>query len=574
MPASATARCSRCGHEPTYQAKLYAPWRVAMRHAPASHVLLLIVCNLLIAVFVPRRPICSWCHARRTPKAQASYSYDSFVHQVRHSRDEMALRRRAARLRPHPSTGRWKSEDRREVLDYLAWRDKSRCGLCAMPVPTGEAQIEHVVPKKFGMFDVSGGRASAGRTLRSMLDHVNNLQLAHDYCNRAKGNTPYISRWRHPRFPSLPVAGQVGAPRRYFWLPAGNRDRGSPGSDIAAGPRASAPSIGTRTRARAGPKAAREGRRREYTGVSFRSRRGPQSSRASGLIGAVGMVAAGLVLLFVLIPILGRDADEARPSGAAAPTTQALPSSPAPRDKAPPPPAPAATPSPAPAQTPAPPSVGEPVEDPGSNIDPMPSSDLTVPTDGPAVTTSTSGPTTSSAEPAGPPAVELTAPPDDWVPAVDANTSTFGHPDRSEFQWAAWQPGCPSCEPGATLSWVGSYAHPFNGNVFGTAGRPKLESACLHRVRSGPLIDWGRDVSDDAVEAIWVDGESAPPGSWWLHEQNNRVMIPEPAPFVESLQDAQQLRVLTAGGHDATFDVAGFLTSVVQANLDHCGYYP
>lgn len=157
---------------------------------------------------------------------------------------------------------------------------------------------------------------------------------------------------------------------------------------------------------------------------------------------------------------------------------------------------------------------------------------------------------------------------------MGGNTSSFGQPDRDDLQWVAWQPDCPSCEPGATLSWVGSYAHPFNGNVFGTAKRPKLVSACLHRVRSGPRIEWGRDVVGDTVEALWVDGESVSAGSWWPHEQAESIMIPEPAQFIELLQGAQQLRVVTAGGHDATFLVAGFLTSPVQANLDHCGYYP
>ena len=160
------------------------------------------------------------------------------------------------------------------------------------------------------------------------------------------------------------------------------------------------------------------------------------------------------------------------------------------------------------------------------------------------------------------------------MPVVDANTSSYGYPDRDELQWVAWQPDCSTCEPGATLSWVGSYAHPFNGNVYGTAERPKLASACLHRVRLGPLIDWGRSVTGDVVEALWVDGESVPAGSGWLDVRDDSVMIPEPVPFIELLQQAQQLRVLTAGGHDATFDVQGFLTTPVQANLDHCGYYP
>ena len=161
MPAAATARCSRCGHEPTHQAKPYAAWRVAVRRGPAWHGLLVAVYNLVVAVLVPRRPVCSWCHAPRTPRAQRSYGFDPFVHHVRHSREAMVLRRRAAALRPHPSTGRWDPKDRAEILAYLASRDDGRCGLCALPLPLAEGQVEHVVPKKFGLFDFSGGSARA-----------------------------------------------------------------------------------------------------------------------------------------------------------------------------------------------------------------------------------------------------------------------------------------------------------------------------------------------------------------------------------------------------------------------------
>lgn len=158
MPASATATCSRCGHEPTHQAKPYVVWL----HLPPGQFYLGIFYNLVVAVFSPRRPVCSWCHAVRTPRAQESHRFDPFVHHVRHSREEMALRRRVAAMRPQPSTGRWNSEDRAEILDYLARRDNGRCGLCALPLPTSEGQVEHVVPKRFGIFDFSGGSACFG----------------------------------------------------------------------------------------------------------------------------------------------------------------------------------------------------------------------------------------------------------------------------------------------------------------------------------------------------------------------------------------------------------------------------
>ena len=51
-------------------------------------------------------------------------------------------------------------------------------------------------------------------------------------------------------------------------------------------------------------------------------------------------------------------------------------------------------------------------------------------------------------------------------------------------------------------------------------------------------------------------------------------MVPEPLPFLDMLHDAEELRILTADGYDVTFTVAGFLTTPVQANLDHCGHYP
>ena len=174
------------------------------------------------------------------------------------------------------------------------------------------------------------------------------------------------------------------------------------------------------------------------------------------------------------------------------------------------------------------------------------------------------------------PFVELTAPPEDWEPEVDGIASTYGEPDRAGLQWVAWQPDCPSCEAGVTLTWVGSYAHPFNGSVTGAGGstRPKLQSACLHRQRSGPLIDWNRNMSQDRVEAVWIDGESAPTGSWWIGGTDNAHTAPEPGPFLDVLRHAQQLRILTVDGLDATFDVSGFSTTPVQANLDHCGHYP
>ena len=333
MPASVTARCSRCGHEPTHLAKPYAVWRLAVRRGPAWQGLIVVVYNLVVAVLVPRRPVCSWCYARRTQRAQHSYSFDPFVHFVRHSRDSMVLRRRAAALRPHPSTGRWDPADRAEVLAYLASRDAGRCGLCALPLPVAEGQVEHVVPKKFGLFDFSGGSARAGRTLESMLHHVDNLQVAHDYCNRAKGNSPSGFKWRHPALPPLPAARQIGTPRTYLWVPERGRDHGVPAAPTAVGTSASpspvAVSKGPGSGARRGIRVSR-------------------SARTPKLIGAAGMVAAGLVLLFVLMSTLGRDGDDPGSVPVVAPPTPVLPTSPVPQDDPSPSAAPAATANPSP----------------------------------------------------------------------------------------------------------------------------------------------------------------------------------------------------------------------------------
>ena len=159
----------------------------------------------------------------------------------------MVLRRRAAILRPHASSGRWVPEDRHTVLRYLAWRDGGRCGLCAMPLPARQGQIEHVIPKKFGYFDFSKGRASPGTALESRLHHVDNLQTAHDCCNRAKGDNAAAVNWRHPGLP--PVPPDARAPHG---LPGGGEilRAGTTGRDV--GVTSVTPTGGSRTAPRRG----------------------------------------------------------------------------------------------------------------------------------------------------------------------------------------------------------------------------------------------------------------------------------------------------------------------------------
>ena len=139
-----------------------------------------------------------------------------------HTRLRRAQRWLLKRKRPDGSTGRWDPNDRDLVVGYLWWRDDHRCGLCALRMERAGAQIEHVVPKKFGLFDLQssrrGRRAVAGREWQSRLHHPDNLQVAHAYCNRPKGNTPDPSKWRHPELRPLPVAeNTVGS--GYLWLP-------------------------------------------------------------------------------------------------------------------------------------------------------------------------------------------------------------------------------------------------------------------------------------------------------------------------------------------------------------------
>lgn len=57
------------------------------------------------------------------------------------------------------------------------------------------------------VFDVRrGGKAEPGTHWKSRLHKLDNLQIAHTYCNKRKGNTPEVKKWRHPAMPQLTVA--------------------------------------------------------------------------------------------------------------------------------------------------------------------------------------------------------------------------------------------------------------------------------------------------------------------------------------------------------------------------------
>ena len=291
----------------------------------------------------------------------------------------------------------------------------------------------------------------------------------------------------------------------------------------------------------------------------------------------VVMIAVGVVLLFVLFWIIGRGGDSVDPASGS-PSPAAAPS-----------PTPSGTRTVAPEEAPslATAAVADPV--PPQAVTPTPVVDEPPPVAG--------APASVPAQPPGPaeaddpttmpdaldhrPEIGLSEPPAGWTPYVGGNASTHGEPDRDDLQWVAWQPNCSSCEPGVTMTWVGSYASLFNGSV-GAAGhlRPMLRSACLHRVRTGPRIDWMRNVAGDGVAELWVDGSSVPPGTWWtvaapgVGGGQANLMIPDPEYFLTVIEGSREMSVVTADGLEATFVVEGFASTPIQANLDHCGHYP
>ena len=62
-------------------------------------------------------------------------------------------------------------------------------------------------PKIFAYFDISKtGKAVQGTRYKSLLHKLDNLQASHTYCNKNKGNTADVTRWRHATMPPLAVA--------------------------------------------------------------------------------------------------------------------------------------------------------------------------------------------------------------------------------------------------------------------------------------------------------------------------------------------------------------------------------
>ena len=102
------------------------------------------------------------------------------------------------------ASGRWSPEHRRKLLRYVYERDDRRCGA---ETRIEAAHVEHIVPKIFAYFDISKvGKAVQGTRYKSLLHKLDNLQASHTYCNKNKGNTADVTRWRHPTMPPLTVA--------------------------------------------------------------------------------------------------------------------------------------------------------------------------------------------------------------------------------------------------------------------------------------------------------------------------------------------------------------------------------
>ena len=107
------------------------------------------------------------------------------------------------------AAGRWDDDHRRSMLRYVYERDGGRCGICTAEMKIKGAQIEHVVPKVFVLFDVGkGGKAEPGTQYKSRLHKIDNLQAAHTYCNKRKGNTPEVETDKHSCCPGSNRPGQ------------------------------------------------------------------------------------------------------------------------------------------------------------------------------------------------------------------------------------------------------------------------------------------------------------------------------------------------------------------------------
>ena len=105
------------------------------------------------------------------------------------------------------ATGRWDADHRRRMLSYVHTRDGGRCGLCAGETKQKGAQIEHIVPKVFAVFDVGKGRQ--GRA-----GHPVQEPPAQD---RQPAGRPHLlqqAQGQHPRGRQVAAPGNATAHRR------------------------------------------------------------------------------------------------------------------------------------------------------------------------------------------------------------------------------------------------------------------------------------------------------------------------------------------------------------------------
>ncbi len=123
------------------------------------------------------------------------------------------------------ASGRWDDAHRRRVLSYIHGRDDGRCGLCAGEMKLKGAQIEHVVPKVFAVFDVrKGKKAEPGTRYKSRLHNVG----ARAQSQQANGSAPSTP---DALAPALHLGPASAAKRRL----ASSRLRGAAGREVRTG---------------------------------------------------------------------------------------------------------------------------------------------------------------------------------------------------------------------------------------------------------------------------------------------------------------------------------------------------
>ena len=122
------------------------------------------------------------------------------------------LRKGYVNLGKPDAAGKFEPQARYRKLKWVWKRDGKNCGLCAARMPLKGAHLEHIVPKLYPWFSVtSSGTANVqGDDWRSRMHHLDNLQAAHSYCNRNKGNKKNIRLWRNSKMPQTEVARDKG----------------------------------------------------------------------------------------------------------------------------------------------------------------------------------------------------------------------------------------------------------------------------------------------------------------------------------------------------------------------------